>query len=165
MPAIKLEGKWSVVAIVEKYDETDESETLLDLTTGDITIGGDESTIEADSHSDPITDRSVISGAPFIEVESFEGETESILEQVGIIDSDTGEWQVSGRSIEAVRVKNYTENPANTGANPVRVYDGVDVEPEWSEDATFPEDGHVTSGVTFHVNETLKRNSEEEGAA
>lgn len=164
MPAIKLKGKWSVVAIVTDYDGTEESETLLDLTTGDITIGGDESTIEADTHSSPITDRSVISGAPFIEVESFEAEAESVLEQAGIFDSDTGEWSVSGRTIEAVRVKNYKENPAN-GGTPVRVYDGVDVEPEWSEDMTLPEDGHVTSGVTFHVNGTLKRNSDEETSA
>jgi hypothetical protein len=160
MPAVKLQGKWTEVAIVENYGETDEAETLLDLTTGDIVIGGDENTIEADSHTDPITDRRVIGGAPFIEITSFEGEAESILEQVGIIDS-SGEWQVSDRSLEAVRVKNHNQHPSDS-SGPVRVYDGVSVEAEWSEDATFPEDDFVESGVTFHVNERLERNSSEE---
>ena len=163
MPAVKLQGKWTEVAIVENYDATEESETLLDLTTGDITVGGDENTIEGDSHADPITDRRVISGAPFIEIESFEGDTESILEQAGIIDSN-GEWQVSDRSLEAIRIKNHKEHPSDSGG-PVRVYDGVDVEAEWSTDTTFPEDDYATSGVTFHINGTLKRNNDEETTA
>lgn len=163
MASTKLKGKWTHVSIIENYGDTEnETEILLDLTTGDVTIGGDENTIEGDAHADPNTEVQVISGSPFIEVERFEAEEESILEQVGILDSETGEWQVSGRGLEAVRVANYQENPAN-GAEPVRVYDGTDVEPEWSDDTTFPEDDFVTSGVTFHVNDTLRRNYDEEG--
>lgn len=162
MPAIKLEGKWTEVAIVEDYDATEETEVLLDLTTGDVVLGGDEDMIEGDTHSEPITDRRIKGGAPFIEVQSFEGEAESILEQAGIFDAD-GNWQVSDRSLEAVRIKNHNQHPSES-AGPVRVYDGVGVEVEWSDDTTFAEDDFTESGVTFHVNESLKRNSEEEAA-
>lgn len=148
------------MSIVENYDTTDETEILLDLTTGDVTIGGDENTIEGDVHAEPNTDVQVISGSPYIEVESFEGEEESILEEAGILNAD-GEWQVSGRGLEAVRVANYDANPAN-GGSAVRVYDGTDVQPEWSDDTTLPEDDFATSGVTFHVNGTLARNTTEE---
>lgn len=156
----KLKGKWTEVALVTDYDAAGEAETLLGLTTGDITIGGDENVIEADSHADPITERAVIGGAPSIEIESFESVDEAVLEETGIFDGN-GVWTVSDRTIEAVRVKVHSEDPANS-AGPVRVYDGIDIEPEWSTELSFPEDDFAMSGVTFHCNGGVERNNAEE---
>jgi len=125
---------------------------LLGLTTDSIVVGGDEEVIEADIHSEPVTQRTVVRGAPFIEVPSFIGDEDDILEESGVFD-ENGEW-TPDREAADVTVSIYDNL---NDEDPIVAWESTESQPEWSDDLEADTDEFVTAGVTFHVNGSLTK--------
>lgn len=148
-PANKVKGKYCVLVTVENLGETEETQTLLEAANDEVTYGGDEEVLESDDQLGvEITQREVIGGAPFIETGHLLTPDNEVLEATGVFGSD-GKWTTAKRSEEAVRILAYEDSDLDELE---LVIEGVDVEPEWSDDVSLPTDDYGEGGVTFHCN-------------
>jgi len=137
------------------HAEVEIGDSLLGLTTDSIVVGGDEEVIEADIHSEPVTQRTVVRGAPFIEVASFVSDEDDILEESGVFD-ENGEWTPDREGAD-VTVSIYDRLDDE---DPVVAYEGTECQPEWSDDLEADTDEFVTEGVTFHINGGLTKQTD-----
>ena len=153
---MKLKGKHTEVAVVTDYGETEEEVELFALMSDTVDIDTDEQVNEEDYFGEELTQTVVYGGNPTISM-TADADTEfSNVENANIID-DTGEYNFSDRSIEAVRVLNYSDGDA---AEPMAAVDGVGVEAEF-DGLAFEEDGNVTGEFVFHVNDRMILNPED----
>ena len=153
---MKLKGKHTEVAVVTNHGETEEEVELFALMSDTVDIDTDEQVNEEDYFGEELTQTVIYGGNPTITMTADADAEFSNVENANIID-DTGEYNFSDRSIEAVRVLNYSDGDA---AEPMAAVDGVGVEAEF-DGLAFEEDGNVTGEYVFHVNDRMILNPED----
>ncbi len=153
---MKLKGKHTEVAVVTNHGETEEEVELFSLMSDTVEIDTDEQLNESDYFGEELTQTTIYGGSPTISM-TADADTEfSNVENANIID-ETGEYNFSNRSLEAIRVLNYADGDAD---EPIGALDAVGVKAEF-DGIAFEEDGDVTGEFVFHVNDRLILNPED----
>lgn len=153
---MKLKGKHTEVGVVSDYGATEEEVELHALTGDTISIDTDEETIDDDYFGEELTQTTVIRGDVEITVSFDETAEFANVSNANIIDAD-GEYNFADRSLEAVRILNYSDADAE---EPVAAVDAVGVEAEF-DGIDFEEDGNVAGEIVYHVNDKLVLNPPE----
>lgn len=153
MASYKVKGAFVDVAVVENLDTVDETETLLERTKGDVEIEIDETTVEADDeHSNDLVHTDLTRANVSINLGSYVDPDVSFLQTLGVLDAN-GDLTMSGRELEAVRVRAFPDRSDTATAD--TVIEAVEVVPEVDDGLTFGANEFAETSVTLHVNGNL----------
>lgn len=149
----KVKGAFIDVVHVENYNTTNETETLLDLTTGDVEIAIDETEISREVLTEERVNRDLTHNSVDLNITSLFDPTMSALQETGIISDVDGSYTMANRTWEACRLRSY---PDKSGSPADQVIDLLEV--QWTtEGVTFPDD-FAESGLTGMVHGDIRFN-------
>lgn len=149
----KVKGAFIDILHVQNHGTVDETETLLDLTTGDVEIAFDETEISRAVLTEERLNRDLTHNQVDLNITSLFDPTMSALQETGIISEVDGSYTMANRNWEACRLRSF---PDKSGSAADQVIDLLDV--QWTTDGvTFPDD-FAESGLTGMVHGDVRFN-------
>ncbi len=153
---MQLKGKHTEVAVVTDYGATEEAVELFALLSDTVEVDTDEQVDEQDYFGEELTQTTIYGGNPSVSLTAAADDQFANVENAQIID-ETGEYNFSNRSIEAIRVLNYSDDDAE---DPLAAVDAVGCEAQF-DGLDFNEDGDVVGELVFHVNDRMVLNPDD----